>query len=324
MHLFAALFLGNFDFWISVGVLAGTYAVVALGIQLNVGYTGILNFGAAGFMAIGAYTVVILILEVGMPFLLACLLGMVVSIIAGLIIGLPSLRLRADYFAIVSIGIAEMIRYAALNLPGLTGGTRGLFCEGSRCWDDWWASASKTITGWIEGLGWQHPSFLTPLLIVTWVIVVVVALALSLLQRTPWGRVVRAIREDEDAALALGKNTFVYKLQSLSIASALGALGGLLLAMNLSTVNPEDFKSVVTFYAYGVLILGGLASYWGVIVGSIIFWSLMEATRFVHLPFTETQDAAIRFALVGVILVAVMTLRPQGLLGNRKEMVLGE
>lgn len=319
-----AVFLGDVDFWVSVGVLAGTYVIVGLGLQLNVGFTGIVNFGAAGFMAIGAYATAILVLDAGLPFLLACAGATLITIVAGLIIGLPSLRLRADYFAIVSIGIAEVIRYGALNVPSVTGGTQGLFCDDTTCFDDAWLDFSTTVEGWLETVGMSDPPQLAPLLLVVWVVAVIAAVALTTLQRTPWGRVTRAIREDEDAARALGKNTFVYKLQSLSIAAFLGALAGLFLALNLGTVHPQDYKPVVTFYAYSVLILGGMASYWGVLVGSIIFWSLIEATRFVDLPVTESQEAAIRFALVGVIIVAIMTLRPQGLFGKREEMVLGD
>lgn len=320
----SAVFVADIDFWVSVGLLAGIFAVVGLGLQLNVGYTGILNFGPAGFMAIGAYSVGILVLEVGMSFLLACLIAMAISIGAGLIIGLPSLRLRGDYFAIVSIGIAEVIRYSALNLPDVTGGSQGLFCEGPRCWDDSWVGASDGINGVVESLGWADPPILFPLLLVVWVVVIAVVVTLSALQRAPWGRVVRAIRDDEDAARALGKNTFLYKLQSLSIAALLGAVAGLFMAMNLATVHPQDFKPLVTFFVFGVVILGGMASYWGVLAGSLVFWVVLEGTRFVELPVTDSQQAAIRFGVVGVILVAVMTLRSQGLFGKREEMVLGD
>ena len=123
------------------------------------------------------------------------------------------------------------------------------------------------------------------------------------MQRTPWGRVLRAVREDEDAARALGKNTLLYKLQSLAISAMLGALAGFFLALFLATIHPDDYEPIVTFFAFGVLILGGLASYRGVAVGAILLWTLLEGTRFVELPISEEKTAALRFAIVGLVLI---------------------
>ena len=148
--------------------------------------------------------------------------------------------------------------------------------------------------------------------------------SLSLIQRTPWGRVLRAVREDEDAARALGKNAFAYKLQSLAIAAAIGALAGTFLAFYLASLHPDDFQPLVTFYAYGVLVLGGLASYWGVLAGSVILWVLLEGTRYIDLPISDTQEASLRFFIVGVVLILVMIFRPQGAFGNKQEMFLGD
>jgi branched-chain amino acid transport system permease protein len=317
-------FLTATDFWTGVGVLAGTYALLSLGLQLNVGYTGIVNFGQAGFMAIGGYAMAILVVKAGWSFWLAMPAATLIAMGFGLIVGLPSLRLRADYFAITTIAAAEMVRLAAQNARGLTGGNQGIFCDGSRCFDDTWRSVSSTIEGWLESLGWSNPETLFPLLIVVWVTVGLAALALTLVQRSPWGRVLRAIREDEDGARALGKNTLVYKLQSLAIAAALGSLAGFFLALDLATLHPDDFQPLVTFIGYGVLVLGGLANYWGVAVGSIIMWTILEGTRFISLPISDERIAAVRFIIVGLALILLMAFRPQGMFGKREEMVLGE
>jgi branched-chain amino acid transport system permease protein len=252
---------------------------------------------------------------------------MLIAIGFGLLVGLPSLRLRADYFAIATIALAEIVRIIAQNARGLTGGNQGLFCaEGGAgaCYNDAWTNLSSTIEGWLESIGWTDPESLAPLLIVVWLVVVLVALGLSFIQKSPWGRVLRAVREDEDAAKALGKNTLVYKLQSLAIAAAIGAVAGWFLALNLATIHPDDYEPLVTFFAYGVLVLGGLASYWGVLAGGAIFWAVLEGTRFVELPISETQIAALRFFIVGLVLILLMAFRPQGLFGKREEMVLGE
>jgi branched-chain amino acid transport system permease protein len=321
--------LTDIDFWISVGVLAGIYAIVALGLQVNTGFTGIVNFGAAGFMAIGAYSMAILVLDGGISFWLSLPLAMLITMLFGAIIGLPSLRLRADYFAIATIAMAEMVRLFAQNARNLTGGNQGLFCaddDPSNCYTNSWRDVSDSINGFVENF-WSDPATLFPLLLVIWVTVGIATVALIYLQRSPWGRVLRAIREDEDAARALGKNTVLYKLQSLSIAALLGAVGGFFLAINLATIHPIEFEPLITFFAFSVLVLAGLANYKGVAVGAILFWFVIEGTRFIDLPdppFTETRIAALRLAITGLLLIGLMAFRPQGLFGNRQEMVLGE
>jgi branched-chain amino acid transport system permease protein len=317
----------NVGFWSGVLVVAGIYAVVTLGLQLNVGFTGIVNFGQAGFMAVGGYSMAILVLEAGLSFWLALPIAVLITMGFGLLIGLPSLRLRGDYFAIVTLAMAEVVRLVAQNARDLTGGNKGLYCEfegvNQTCFDDAWRSVSDSMLGFFENF-WSDPEPLLPLLIVIWVTVVLGVVALTYLQGTPWGRVLRAVREDEDATRALGKNTLLYKLQSLMISALLGAFAGFFLALFLATIHPDDYEPIVTFFAFGVLILGGLANYKGVVVGAILLWTLLEGTRFVELPISEEKTAALRFAIVGVVLIGLMAFRPQGLFGKREEMVLGD
>jgi branched-chain amino acid transport system permease protein len=307
------------DFWTGVGIIAGVYTIFALGLQLNVGFTGIQNFGQAAFMAIGAYSMAILVVDHGVSFWLSLPISILITIVFGLIVGLPSLRLRADYFAIATIASAEAVRLFALNARELTGGAQGLYGFG----DDW-DSVAETIEGWIVDIGWTDVPTLFPLFLVVWGVALLLMFALSRVQATPWGRVLRAVREDEDAARALGKNAFSYKLQSLAIAATLGAIAGFFLALNLRFVVPDEFLPIVTFIGYAVLVLGGLATYWGVAVGSIILWTLLEGLRFLELPLSETRISALRFMIVGLILILLMAFRPQGMFGKREEMVLGE
>jgi branched-chain amino acid transport system permease protein len=317
-------FLTATTFWTGVGILAGTYALLALGLQLNVGFTGIVNFGQAGFMAVGAYAMAVLVVRADWSFWLAMPAAMAVAMAFGLLVGLPSLRLRADYFAIATIAAAEIVRLTAQNARGVTGGNQGLFCEGPTCYDDTWRDFSSTVEGWLESLGWSNPETLFPLLIAVWVTVALVTVGLHFITWTPWGRVLRAIREDEDAARALGKNTLAFKLQSLAISSAIAAIAGFFLALNLATIHPDDFEPLVTFVGFAVLVLGGLANYWGIAVGSIIMWTLLEGTRFIELPISDEREAAVRFIIVGLVLILLMAFRPQGIFGNKREMVLGD
>ncbi len=316
-------------FWTGVGIIAATYTLIALGLQLNVGFTGIVNFGQAAFMAIGAYTMAILVLDAKMSFWLAMPLAIIAAMLFGVIVGLPSLRLRADYFAIATIAMAEVVRLVAQNARELTGGNQGLFCaedDPSLCYTNEWRDVSDSMLDWLSNFI-TDPEKQLPLLIVAWAIVGLATVGLNYVTKTPWGRVLRAVREDEDAARAVGKNTVLFKLQSLAISGALGAIAGFVLALYLATLHPIDFVPIVTFFAYSVLILGGLASYRGVALGAILFWAVLEGLRFLELPdppFTETRIAALRFGLMGLMLILLMAFRPQGLLGRKQEMVLGE
>jgi branched-chain amino acid transport system permease protein len=309
----------SLGFWLGVGVIAGSYTIFTLGLQLNVGFTGIYNFGQAGFMAVGAYSMAILVTDKGLNFWVSMPIAILITIAFGLLVGLPSLRLRADYFAIATIAASEAIRLTALNARDLTGGAQGIFGFG-----DSWESVQDTIEGWLMDLGWSDPDTLAPLFIVVWVVAILLTFVLSRVQRTPWGRVLRAVREDEDAARALGKNAFSYKLQSLSISAALAAIAGFFLAINLAFVIPDEFGPTFTFVGYSMLVLGGLANYWGVAIGAIILETVLEGLRFIDLPISEVKIAALRFILLGLILIGLVAFRPQGMLGKREEMVLGD
>ena len=309
----------DFGFWTSVGILAGTYVLFTLGLQLNVGYTGIVNFGQAGFMAIGAYAMGVLVVKADWSFWLALPTAVLIAIGLGLLVGLPSLRLRADYFAIATIAAAEIVRITALNLRDVTGGNQGLFG-----FDDSWNNLADQIESWLVSLGWSDPEQLFPLFIVVWATALIATVLLHFATKSPWGRVLRAVREDEDAARALGKNTLAYKLQSLAIAATLGALAGFFVAINLNFLTPEAFLPAFTFIGYAVLVLGGLASYWGVAAGAIVMWTILEGTRFIDLPISAEREAAVRFMIVGLVLILLMAFRPQGMFGKKEEMVLGD
>jgi branched-chain amino acid transport system permease protein len=281
-HLPIALTFDAFtdiEFWTGVGILAGIYTIFSLGLQLNVGYTGIQNFGQAGFAAVGAYAMAIFVTDTGINFWISIPLAMLVAVIFALIIGLPSLRLRADYFAIATIAASEAIRIYAAN-ASITKGTDGIFG-----FSDSWDSVSESIEDFFANtIGWTDVPNIFPLFIVVWAVAILLTFGLSRIQKTPWGRVLRAVREDEDAARALGKNVFAYKLQSLAISAAVAAIAGVFLALNLKFVIPDEFVPLITFIGYAVLVLGGLASYWGVAVGSIVLWTVLEGLRFLELP----------------------------------------
>jgi branched-chain amino acid transport system permease protein len=310
---------GQVDFWLGVGIIAAIYGIFALGLQLNVGTTGVLNLGQGGFMAIGAYSLGILVTQAGVSMWVAAPIGLAVVSLAAVLLGLPTLRLRADYFAIVSVAFAEIVRYVAQNARGLTEGNQGIVG-----FDAQWADfADELNDGPLAGTGLDE-YFLVPLLVLAWICFAVLLVLVGGLARSPWGRVLKAVREDEDAARALGKNVLAYKLQSLQLAAVTAAIAGYLLALNLTLIVPQQFEPSVTFLGYAVVVLAGFGSYAGLVAGALIFWTLFEGTRFLELPLADEKVAAIRFMVIGLVLIILVALRPQGMFGKREEMVLRE
>jgi branched-chain amino acid transport system permease protein len=169
-------------------------------------------------------------------------------------------------------------------------------------------------------------------LLVAWTLVALATLLIWKLTSSPWGRVIRAIREDEDAARSLGKNVFGYKLQSLMVGGAIGALAGIVLAVDQQNVNPDAYLPLLTFYAFTIVILGGPGTLWGPVIGSMVFWFLFELLDgFMTGAVTQgwfgdllgsTDIGPIRFALFGIGLMWLMISRPQGIFGKREEMLI--
>jgi branched-chain amino acid transport system permease protein len=301
------------------------YALAAVGLAVHFGYTGLLNMGIAAYMAIGAYGYAISILTFNLPWWAGILIGMAASVVFSLILGIPTLRLRGDYLAIVTIAAAEVVRLLFLT------------------------TAFDPVTGSADGLSGYHQSFrdANPIPPGTygfgpwtynetdwWVRIfgiTVLALACLIvwaLMRSPWGRVIKGIREDEDAVRALGKNVFSYKLQALMLGGVFGALGGVVYALP-SAVNPGVYVTSLTFFIYTVLLLGGAATVFGPVLGAVLFWVVQAFLSNVLpslvtagvLPFISTsQSQTLRFILVGVVLMLLVIFRPQGILGNKKEL----
>jgi len=312
-------------FWAFVCVVAGIYTILALGLQLQFGFTGLLNFGQVAFMAIGAYAMAILVVKEGWSTWLAAPLGIVVAAVAGLLLGLPSLRLRADYFAIVTIAFSEIVRYVATNEDALTGGSQGTIALGSvgqaAQYNGQWEHFHSRVQSWLHVSDSD-----VAMLVIVWTAAIVLLALVWLAVRTPWGRVLRAIREDEEAAASLGKNVFAYKLQVLAIGSALAGIAGLFYAWEFSFFSPGDFQPLLTFFAWMIVILGGLGRVWAVPVGSLVFGFLFAGTRFLDfrpLSYLDSAERAyLRLIIIGLVIIGLVLLRPQGILGRRKEMVL--
>ena len=313
------------------GPQAIVFALAAIGLNVHFGYTGLLNFGQAGFMAVGAYGLAVAMVRLDLPLPVGIAMGLFAALVLALILGVPTLRLRADYLAIVTIAAAEILRlvFGAVETKDVFGGSNGLngFTESWNNLNPYTGGLDIGIASWGRNDLWA--------MTVGWVAVALCCLLVWALMRSPWGRVLRSIREDEDAVRSLGKNVFLYKMQALMLGGVIGGLGGIFYALKQASVVPSDYSTNLTFFAYTALLIGGAARVLGPVVGSMIFWFLIsglgeffsQATSGVDpmIPaaiMTDTQASLIRYILMGLGLMLLMIYRPQGIFGDRREIAL--
>jgi ABC-type branched-subunit amino acid transport system permease subunit len=301
------------------------YVLAAIGLSVHFGFAGLLNMGVAGFMAIGAYGFAISIASFAVPWPLAIVIGLIAAVLFALVMGIPTLRLRGDYLAIVTIAAAEVLRLLFLTsaFRNYTGSADGLsgFQASFR--------ASNPLPPGRWGIGpWTYQSDQWWVILVGSITIAIVILLVWLLMRSPWGRVIRGIREDEDAVRSLGKNVFAFKMQALIVGGIIIAAGGIITAMG-TNVNPNVYVTSQTFYIWTALLLGGAATIFGPLLGAVLFWvvraflsNLLPAlVEIGWLPFLSTeQSQMLVFVLVGVALMLLVIFRPQGILGSKKEL----
>ncbi len=307
------------------------YAMAAIGLNIHFGYTGLLNFGQAGFMAVGGYGIAASVTTFGLSFWVAVPIGILAAIVFALLLGAPTLRLRADYLAIVTIAAAEIIRIVvgSVTLQEYFGGRDGLqeFNDSFTAINPYDSSLNLFLFTLRPNDAWVFT--------VGWIMVALACLLVWALMRSPWGRVLKSIREDEEAVRSLGKNVYSYKMQALVLGGVLGGIAGFLVALDQAAINPENFSTDVTFFAYTVLILGGAGRVFGPVVGAIMFWFLIsvlgnfftQATAGAN-PLispdimTGTQASLVRFIAAGLGLVLLIIFRPQGIFGDKREIAL--
>jgi ABC-type branched-subunit amino acid transport system permease subunit len=299
------------------------YALAALGLAVHFGFTGLLNFGQAGFMAVGGYAFAITAVKFEWPLWGSLLATIVASTIFALILGIPTLRLRADYLSIVTIAAAEIIRLSVKTpeFSDVTGGSEGIN-GASRTFNDINPLAEGRfgvgVLTYSADQWWVR--------IVGWALVALACLLVYLLVRSPWGRIVKGIREDQDAVRSLGKNVFAYKMQALILGGIFGGLAGALFILPRS-LQPDNYGTQLTFFLYTILLLGGAATVFGPIAGAIIFWVTLSLSDGILtllvsneiLPIASTQQGPIRFIIIGVTLMLLVIFRPQGIFGKKKE-----
>jgi branched-chain amino acid transport system permease protein len=281
-------------------------------------------------MGVGAYVTLLLIphaagregeiTDTGLTFFPALVIGIIAAALFGLLLGLPAIRLRGDYLAIVTIAAAEIFRLLVRDLESVTGGVYGIinFSESLQIYKP------EFLINFSERFELNSSQMWVGLL--SWISIFIVLILLRRLTNSPWGRALRAVREDEDAVRALGKNAIWLKLQSFMLGAGIAGLAGVFLAFNYGSLQTTTFVPLLTFYVWAIMILGGVGSLTGPIFGSIIFWVIISETdRLAQLIFENAngqQLAGVRFILVGLLIMLLMIFRPSGLLGKKEELLL--
>ncbi len=304
------------------------YALAAIGLNIHFGLTGLLNMGQAGFMLLGAYGFAIATIQ-GLPLFAAVLVAIACAVVFAIILGIPTLKLRGDYLAIVTIAAAEIVRIVgrSTTLTDLTGASSGLrgniykftfagaspFPDGTLALGPFEYAINASNSWWIRLVGWG--------------VVALACVFVYLLMRSPWGRVLKGIREDEDAVRSLGKNVYSYKMQSLVLGGVIGALAGIIYVLPRA-VQPDAMGRSKTFFVWTILLLGGAATVFGPVLGSMLFWAALMLIKLVMrglVPETVMRTEQVEqlgWIIVGVTLMLLIIFRPQGILGDKKELAI--
>ncbi|MFT4212325.1 MAG: branched-chain amino acid ABC transporter permease [Microbacterium sp.] len=311
---------------IAIAPSTAAFAIAALGLNIHFGYTGLLNMGQAGFMLLGAYGFAVSVIA-GLGFWPAVLISLIVVILFSMVLGIPTLKLRGDYLAIVTISAAEIVRMVGRSsvMNAITGGSNGLagaeyrdafnalsFLQDGQTTILWFTYDNVGVNGWwIRLVGW---ALVAVFVVLTW-----------LLMRSPWGRVLKGIREDEDAVRSLGKSAYAFKMQALLLGGCLGAVAGIIYVLP-SSVQPDGLGRSTTFFLWTALLLGGAATIFGPVLGSILFFAVrifVQGVTGMVVPsgfWSSQQVEQFSWVMVGVALMLLVIFRPQGILGNKKEL----
>ncbi|MEK7399318.1 MAG: branched-chain amino acid ABC transporter permease [Candidatus Poribacteria bacterium] len=281
---------------INILIFSAIYAILAISLNIVCGYTGIFSIAHAAFFGIGAYATGLLTVKAGFPFWFAAIIGIVTAGLTGALLGIPTLRLRGDYMLIATLGFGEIFRAVLINSGNFTGGSSGI---------------SGIPAPQILSISFEND--ILYLLLVLFFLGVTIIIS-WLIENSPFGQVLFSIAEDEDAAASLGRNPINYKVTAMAIGSILAGLAGALYAGYTSFINPNTFTLSESILVLAMMILGGIGSIPGCLIGATVLISFPEILRFIGLP---TPSAMVfRQMIYGLALVIIMILRPRGLLGK--------
>lgn len=286
------------EYLIHLAILSSIYAILALSLNLVVGYTGLLSLTHAAFYGIGAYTTALLLTAFGVNFFIAMLMGILLASVASLLIGFVLSRFDDDYYALASLGFNIIVFSVLLNWQDITRGPLGIP-----------GISRPELFGFSFSSNGSFLILAAAFLALSWVLS-------SFIVNSSFGRVLKAIREDEKAIQVFGYNTLYYKLAIFIIAAALAAIAGALFASYITFIDPSTFGINESIFILAIIILGGLANVRGSVLGAIFLILLPELLRFVGFP--PDIAAQMRQLTYGILLVLLMFYRPQGLLGEYK------
>lgn len=305
---------GLFSYLIFFLVIASIYGLLSLGLNIQWGYSKLFNIGIAGFFAVGAYTSAILTTPaapdrvggLNMPFLIAIVIAVLLSGLIAFLIGIPTLKLKEDYLAIATIGIAETIRLFFNNEAWLANGVRGV---------------SGIPRPFQQSIAFNYNLFYLVLMLL---FVIGVYLAIEKVLKSPWGRVLKAIGEDETVTQAMGKNIVRFKMESLVLGAMIMGMAGSLYAHFIQFISPEVFVPMSgTFLVWVMLIAGGSGSNKGALLGALVIWGLWSLTDLITnlVPVEYAVKAgAFRVIAIAIFLEVILLVRPQGILGEKSVM----
>lgn len=286
---------------VALGIFTAIYLLLSLALNLQFGLTGLINFGLVGFFCIGAYAAA-LAGRAGVPTPLAFAAAALLAAAAAWPIGLISLKLRDDYFAIVTLGFSEVVRVVALSEGWLTGGVQGVF------------GIPRLFTGMVDPA--NQPRLLLAVLMG---VNILAMLGMRRIASSPFGRTIEAIRDNEEAVRSLGKEPAGYKMRVLMLGAALSGVAGAFYARYIGYISPEQFVPLITFQVWMATVMGGVGRVSGALVGTVILMLLLEGSRFLRdvAPFIpDVEMASIRLGAIGLALILFTLLRPQGIVGD--------
>lgn len=313
----------NLNFWLDMATIVGIYGILVLGLNLHWGYTGLLNFGHVAFFMIGAYAsalvtmapqnvTVSVIFALDQPILVGLLVAIVLAAAAGFLLAIPAIRLGEIALALLTLAFADLVHSLITGEKWLAGGTYGL--------SNLSQPFSSTIgTGLVMPLPGSLPSLYVQLwsviyLGIVFALMVATYVIIERLGRSPFGRVLKGIREDEEVVEVFGKRVSKFKIYSFTIGAGIAGLAGALWAHYAGAITPTSFLPTVTFTAWVAMILGGSGNNRGVLIGAVILFGSRTLTYFVpDIPGHPNLIAALRLALIGIILIALMQWKPEGL-----------
>lgn len=281
-------------------VYIGIFAILAISLNLEAGFTKLMNFGVAAFFAIGAYTTALLTLS-GVPMVISFFAAVFLAGLTGFLVALPTLRLREDYFAIVTIAFSEILRLFFISEDWLTNGTRGL----------------RGIPRPLLSLFGGNYILFYNLLVYSFLIICY--LFTERIVKSPFGRVLKAIREDETATQSLGKDIFKFKILSFTIGSCMAGAAGFLLAHYFTFIAPDMFLTTLTFSVWTMVVIGGSGNNSGVIFGTLLIQLFERSTRFLKDIITlPTDPNNLRLVIIGLLLILFVIYKPEGILEEKK------